>query len=62
MSGDERAERFRQMIVVVDQINRRWGRDTIRFATAYPEGNWQTKIERCSPRYTTRLQEVMTIN
>jgi DNA polymerase V len=62
MFGDERAERFRQVMVAVDQINRKWGRDTVRFATANPEGNWRTKIERRSPRYTTRLQEVLTIN
>jgi hypothetical protein len=39
MFGDERAERFRQVMVAVDQINRRWGRDTVRFATANPRGN-----------------------
>jgi DNA polymerase V len=61
MFGDERAERFRQVMVAVDQINRKWGRDTVRFATANPEGNWQTKIEKRSPRYTTRLQEIMVI-
>jgi DNA polymerase V len=61
MFGDEKAERFRQVMVAVDQINRKWGRDTIHFATANPEGNWRTKIEKRSPRYTTRLQEVMVI-
>jgi DNA polymerase V len=39
MFGDEKAERFRQVMVSVDQINRRWGKDTIRFATANPEGD-----------------------
>jgi DNA polymerase V len=62
MFGDERAERFRQVMVAVDQINRKWGRDTVRFATANPDGNWRTKVEKRSPRYTTRLQEVLTIN
>jgi DNA polymerase V len=61
MFRDEKAERFRQVMVAVDQINRRWGRDTVRFATANPEGNWRTKVEKRSPRYTTRLQEVMVI-
>jgi len=61
MFGDEKAERFRQVMVVVDQINRKWGRNTVRFATANPLGNWQTKVEKRSPRYTTRLQEVMVI-
>jgi DNA polymerase V len=61
MFGDERAERFRQVMVAVDQVNRRWGRDCIRFATANPQGNWCTKSEKYSPRYTTRLEEVLTI-
>jgi len=62
MFGDERAEKFRQVMVAVDQINRRWGRDTVHFATANPDGAWRTKVERRSPRYTTRLSEVLTIN
>lgn len=61
MFGDEKSERFRQVMVAVDQINRKWGRDTVRCAAANPEGRWQTKHEKRSPRYTTRLQEVLTI-
>jgi DNA polymerase V len=61
MFGDERAERFRQVLVAVDGINRRWGKDTVRFAVAKPEGRWGTKFGRRSPRYTTRLREVLTI-
>jgi DNA polymerase V len=60
--GDEHAERFRQVVVAVDQINRRWGRDTVRLATANPQGNWRTRVERRSPRYTTRLEEVLIID
>ena len=61
MFGDEKAERFRQVMVAVDGINRRWGKDTVRFAVANPEGRWGTKFEKRSPRYTTRLREVLTI-
>jgi len=61
MFGDERAEKFRQVMVAVDKINRRWGKDTVRFAVANPEGRWRTKFEKRSPRYTTRLQEVLTV-
>lgn len=51
MFGDERAEKFRQVMVAVDRINRRWGKDTVRFAVANPEGRWSTKFEQRSPRY-----------
>jgi len=61
MFGDEKAERFRQVMVAVDGINRRWGKDTVRFAVANPERRWGTKFEKRSPRYTTRLREVLTI-
>lgn len=36
-------------------------RDTVRFAVANPHGRWGTKFEKRSPRYTTRLPEVLTI-
>ena len=61
MFGDERAERFRQVMVAVDKINRRWGKDTVRFAAANPEGRWRPRSEKRSPRYTTRLPEVLTL-
>lgn len=61
MFGDEQAERFRQVRVAMDQINRKWGKDTIRFATANPNGVWKTRFEKRSPRYTTRLDEVLVV-
>lgn len=40
---DNSHERFRKVMVAVDQINRRWGLDTVRFAVARPDGHWRTK-------------------
>jgi DNA polymerase V len=60
--GDERAEKFRQVMVAADRINSTWGKDTVRFAVANHEGCWRTKFEKRSPRYTTRLQEILTIS
>lgn len=59
---DNTHERFRQVMVAVDQINRRWGRDTVRFAVARHDGRWRTKFQMRSPRYTTCLSEVLTIS
>lgn len=56
---DDTHERFRQVMVAVDQINRKYRRDTVRFAVARPDGRWWTKFQRRSPRYTTCLQEVL---
>lgn len=60
---EERWERFRDVMTAVDAINRRWGEGTVRFAAAQPgkRARWHTKTECRSPRYTTRLEEVLTV-
>lgn len=58
---DNNQERFRQVMVAVDQINRKYERDTVRFAVARPNGSWRNKFQKRSPRYTTRLEEVLCI-
>ncbi len=45
----------------IDEINRKFGRHTVYLATAR-EGAWQTKRERLSPRYTTRLCDIVRIH
>jgi DNA polymerase V len=58
---DNSHERFRKVMVAVDQINRRWGHDTVRFAVARADGRWRTKFQKRSPRYTTCLEEVLCV-
>jgi DNA polymerase V len=62
MYDDTRWERFRRVMEAVDYINRKYGRDTIRFTTADPNGRWKTTFPRCSPHYTTRLSDVPVIH
>jgi hypothetical protein len=45
----------------IDEINRRHGRDTVRFGAAPAKGRWQTKCLRRSQNYTTSLKEVLSI-
>ena len=54
-------ERTRRVAQAMDAVNRRWGRHTLRYGAVVTEGRWQTKAERRSPRYTTRLDELLTI-
>ncbi|HEX9929304.1 MAG TPA: Y-family DNA polymerase [Pyrinomonadaceae bacterium] len=61
MFNDERWERFRRVMRAVDEINRKFGRGTVQFAAAQPTGIWHGKAARRSPRYTTNLEEIMTI-
>ena len=59
--GDAGFERSRRVMKAVDEINRRYGRDTVRYGVAR-EGKWQTKFLRRSQRYTTCLQEVLFVH
>lgn len=61
MYDDERWERFRRVMRAVDEINRKFGRDTVRFAVVKPNAAWQGKCERRSPRYTTRFDEILRV-
>jgi DNA polymerase V len=45
---------------VIDEINKKFGKGTVHLAIAHT-GKWQMKRERMSPRYTTRIDEVMNI-
>jgi DNA polymerase V len=59
--GDEAFERSHSLLKAVDEINKRHGRDTVRFGAVKPKGRWQTKCLRRSPNYTTNLDEVLCI-
>jgi DNA polymerase V len=54
----EMLEKFRRVMPVVDGLNRKYGRGTVRWAVARPDGRWKTRAGRCSPHYTTRLSDV----
>jgi len=59
--GQADFERAQRVMRAMDEINRRLGRDTIRFGIVNPAGRWQTKALRRSRRYTTSLKEVLHV-
>ena len=62
LHGDERFERARRAMQAVDAINRRHGRGTVRHGLPRsPDGRWPTKSLMRSPRYTTRLKDVLHV-
>ena len=62
LHGDEQFERARRAMRAVDAINRRHGRGTVRHGLPRsPDGRWPTKSLMRSPRYTTRLKEVLRV-
>jgi DNA polymerase V len=59
--GDERFEKSRRVMKAVDEINARYGRDTVRVGAARPGGRWETKFLRRSCCYTTRFDEILRV-
>jgi DNA polymerase V len=59
---EEKYFQRRQLLMqTVDKINRKFGRDTVRFTVANSEGVWRGKCAHRSNRYTTRLDEILTV-
>jgi DNA polymerase V len=56
--SSEMMEKFYRVMPAMDKLNKKYGRDTVRFGVAQPNGRGKTKAERCSPHYTTRLSDV----
>ena len=52
---------LRRLMKAMDEVNRKFGRDTVRFGAARPDGRWATKCLRRSQRYTTCLKEVFKV-
>jgi DNA polymerase V len=50
-----------KLMVVMDQVNARWGRDSLRVAAAAGDGQWRLQQAHRSPCYTTRLAEVLKV-
>lgn len=59
---DAKREKESKVIHQVDRINRLNGRDTIRSARqGTDENDWHMKQENLSPKYTTRLSDIIHI-
>jgi DNA polymerase V len=61
MQDDEKWVKRRRLMQAVDRLNRRMGRDTVRFAAAGLRQQWKTKFEKRSPRYTTNWSDLATV-
>ncbi len=52
-------ERAQRLMQTVDEINRRMGSQTLRFAATGLKQTWQTRLEHRSPRFTTCWEELL---
>ncbi|MDF1611628.1 Y-family DNA polymerase [Stygiobacter electus] len=55
-------ERHKPLMQAVDKINSRYGQHKIRLASQDQKRVWKMKQEKLSPRYTTKLSDIITIN
>jgi DNA polymerase V len=59
---DTRDTRHIPLMQAVDKINSMFGQQKIRLASQDPKRVWKMKQEKLSPRYTTRLSDIITIH
>jgi DNA polymerase V len=59
--GNERYERHRRLMIAIDRINAKYGRDTVRCGLFRTDGAWRTRFAKRSPRYTTRWPEICCV-
>ena len=62
MFDDEKFQQRHNLIKAIDEINQKFGRDTVRFAGVKTEGSWKMKQLRKSQSYTTNWNELLTVN
>ena len=58
---EKKWQRLQLVTQAVDKINRKFGREAIRFTVANSNGVWQGKCAHRSNRYTTRFDEILTV-
>jgi DNA polymerase V len=49
------------LMKTIDRTNNAWGKDLLRYGSHGYSSKWKLRAGRLSPRYTTRIEEVMTV-
>jgi DNA polymerase V len=52
----------KDLMKVIDQMNRKLGKDKIKYAVQGNEKKWKMRQEKLSQKYTTKWDEILTIN
>jgi DNA polymerase V len=55
-------ERQRRLMAAIDQINAKFGRDSVGCGIFPTQGAWRTRFAERSPRYTTRWLEICEVS
>jgi DNA polymerase V len=58
---DEGFQKQHKLMKALDEINKKFGKDTVRFGSVKTEGRWQMKQTRKSQSYTTNWNELLLV-
>jgi DNA polymerase V len=59
---EEESQRQQRAMAVLDDMNSRYGRDTLRFAVTGMDGQeWKHRVQHRSPCYTTRWDQLLNV-
>jgi len=61
MFDDEKFQQQHKLMKAIDEINQKFGKDTVRFGSVKTEGNWKMKQTRKSQCYTTNWNELLVV-
>lgn len=61
MFDDERFQQQHNLMKAMDELNKKFGKDTVRFGSLKTEGRWKMKQTRKSQSYTTNWNELLVI-
>ena len=62
MFDDEQFQKQHNLMKAIDELNQKFGKDTVRFGSVKSEGNWKMKQTRKSQSYTTNWNEILVVN
>jgi len=62
MFDDAKFERQHKLMKAIDEVNRKFGKDTIRFGSVKNKGAWKMKQTRKSQSYTTNWNELLRVS
>jgi DNA polymerase V len=62
LAGREDEERHHRLMTAMAKVNHQWGLNTVQLAAEGFERPWRMRQEHCSPRYTTRWEDLLVVS
>lgn len=62
MFDDERFQKQHNLMKALDELNQKFGKDTVRFGSVKTDGKWKMKQTRKSQSYTTNWNDLLVVN